>query len=62
MTKNHLFILILQASSPEDAEEGMLFMQEMIELSKTQQQEGELRWVVKRMWEIVRFHLPNFSV
>ena len=29
-----------QATTPEDAEDGMLFMQEMIELSKTQQAEG----------------------
>ena len=31
---------VLQAHSPEDAEDGMQFMQEMIELSKHQQQEG----------------------
>ncbi|XP_022085237.1 ER degradation-enhancing alpha-mannosidase-like protein 3 isoform X2 [Acanthaster planci] len=30
-----------QAATPEDAEDGMLFMQEMIELSKTQQAEVE---------------------
>ncbi|XP_071802032.1 ER degradation-enhancing alpha-mannosidase-like protein 3 [Asterias amurensis] len=30
-----------QATTPEDAEDGMLFMQEMIELSKTQQAEVE---------------------
>jgi hypothetical protein len=30
---------MFQASSPEDAEDGMMFMQEMIELSKAQAQE-----------------------
>lgn len=28
--------LITQAKSPEDAEKGLLFMQEMLELSKSQ--------------------------
>ena len=32
--------MLFQASSAEDAEDGMMFMQEMIELSKLQQQEG----------------------
>ncbi len=31
----------LQAATPDDAEQGMLFMQEMIELSKTQSNEGK---------------------
>jgi hypothetical protein len=32
-------LLFFQAHSPEDAEDGMQFMQEMIELSKLQQHE-----------------------
>ena len=34
-------LLWWQAHSPEDAEDGMQFMQEMIDLSQHQQQEGE---------------------
>ena len=30
-----------EAATPDDAEDGMLFMQEMIDLSKQQQQEGQ---------------------
>lgn len=32
----HRIILSFQAKSPEDAEKGLLFMQEMLELSKSQ--------------------------
>lgn len=33
-TKKKYFFFIFQAKSPEDAEKGLLFMQEMVELSK----------------------------
>ena len=33
--------MIYQAKTPEDAEEGLMFMQEMIELSKAQQEQPE---------------------
>ena len=36
-----VILLWWQAHSPEDAEDGMQFMQEMIDLSQHQQQEGE---------------------
>ena len=35
--------MFIQATTPNDAEQGMLFMQEMIELSKTQTPEVEYK-------------------
>lgn len=35
---------MLQATSPEDSAEGLMFMQEMIELSKAQTNDGKMKW------------------
>ena len=40
IVKSNLKQNYIQAASPPDAEDGMKFMQEMIELSKSQSQEG----------------------
>lgn len=49
------YIIQFQAKSPEDGQVGLLFMQEMLELTKFQNQVGQLQvcflWLLRRIKE-----------